>query len=83
MSLTCYILLTFKQDRKIIAMYQFDMSVYTKIFLKFNSIFWPTGDGTEFFLYASERRGYYPIWQVKIIMIIKFKIIYNHESLTI
>ncbi|KAM0937677.1 putative oxidoreductase [Dioscorea sansibarensis] len=50
-------------DRKIIAMYQFDMSVYTKIFLKFNSTFWPTGDGTEFFLYASERRGYYPIWQ--------------------
>ncbi|XP_074574570.1 polyamine oxidase 1-like [Curcuma longa] len=50
-------------DWKILAIYQFDMSVYTKIFLKFPSTFWPRGNGTEFFLYASERRGYYPIWQ--------------------
>ncbi|KAH7665500.1 N(8)-acetylspermidine oxidase (propane-1,3-diamine-forming) protein [Dioscorea alata] len=48
---------------KILALYQFDMAVYTKIFIKFNETFWPTGNGTEFFLYASERRGYYPIWQ--------------------
>lgn len=73
----------FKQDKKIIAMYQFDMSVYTKIFLKFNSTFWPTGDGTEFFLYASERRGYYPIWQVNKITIIKFKVIHNYANITI
>ncbi|WOK95463.1 polyamine oxidase [Canna indica] len=48
---------------KILAMYQFDMSVYTKIFLKFPYKFWPRGNGTNFFLYASERRGYYPVWQ--------------------
>ncbi|ONK59784.1 uncharacterized protein A4U43_C08F10600 [Asparagus officinalis] len=48
---------------KILAVYQFDMAVYTKIFLKFPYRFWPGGNGTEFFLYASERRGYYPIWQ--------------------
>ncbi|XP_042498769.1 polyamine oxidase 6-like [Macadamia integrifolia] len=48
---------------KIMAMYQFDMSIYTKIFLKFPYKFWPTGNGTEFFLYAHERRGYYTIWQ--------------------
>lgn len=48
---------------KILAMYQFDMAVYTKIFLKFPHKFWPEGNGTEFFLYVSERRGYYPIWQ--------------------
>lgn len=46
-------------------MYQLDMSVYTKIFLKFPRKFWPDGPGTEFFLYASNRRGYYPVWQVK------------------
>ncbi|KAJ6836398.1 polyamine oxidase-like [Iris pallida] len=48
---------------KIMALYQFDMAVYTKIFLKFPHRFWPLGKGTKFFLYASERRGYYPVWQ--------------------
>uniref|UniRef100_A0A0D9XIZ7 Amine oxidase domain-containing protein n=1 Tax=Leersia perrieri TaxID=77586 RepID=A0A0D9XIZ7_9ORYZ len=48
---------------KNMAMYQFDMAVYTKIFLKFPSKFWPDGPGTEFFLYASSRRGYFPVWQ--------------------
>ncbi|XP_038978175.1 polyamine oxidase 1-like [Phoenix dactylifera] len=48
---------------KILAIYQFDMAVYTKIFLKFPYKFWPEGNGTEFFIYTSERRGYYPIWQ--------------------
>ncbi|KAG0456792.1 hypothetical protein HPP92_024580 [Vanilla planifolia] len=48
---------------KIVAIYEFDMAIYTKIFLKFPSSFWPTGNGTQFFLYASERRGYYTIWQ--------------------
>jgi polyamine oxidase len=45
------------------SIYQFDMAVYTKIFLKFPKRFWPDGPGTEFFLYASGRRGYYPVWQ--------------------
>ena len=40
------------------------MAVYTKIFLKFPYKFWPAGNGTEFFLYAHEKRGYYTIWQV-------------------
>ncbi|CAA6657429.1 unnamed protein product [Spirodela intermedia] len=48
---------------KILAIYQFNMAVYTKIFVNFPSKFWPSGNGTEFFLYASERRGYYPVWQ--------------------
>ncbi|CAL4933136.1 unnamed protein product [Urochloa decumbens] len=48
---------------KTFSLYQFDMAVYTKIFLKFPKRFWPVGSGTEFFLYASSRRGYYPIWQ--------------------
>jgi polyamine oxidase len=48
---------------KIVPIYQFDMAVYTKIFLKFPKRFWPEGPGTEFFLYASGRRGYYPVWQ--------------------
>ncbi|CAA6661179.1 unnamed protein product [Spirodela intermedia] len=48
---------------KILAIYQFSMAVYTKIFVNFPSKFWPSGNGTEFFLYASERRGYYPVWQ--------------------
>lgn len=48
---------------KILAVYQFDMAVYTKIFVKFPYKFWPTGNGTEFFVYAHEKRGYYPIWQ--------------------
>ncbi|KAF8378293.1 hypothetical protein HHK36_029632 [Tetracentron sinense] len=48
---------------KILALYKLDMGVYTKIFLKFPYKFWPTGNGTEFFLYASERRGYFAPWQ--------------------
>ncbi|KAF5189575.1 Polyamine oxidase protein [Thalictrum thalictroides] len=40
-----------------------DVIVYTKIFLKFPYKFWPCGPGTEFFLYAHERRGYYTFWQ--------------------
>jgi hypothetical protein len=40
------------------------MAVYTKIFVKFPKRFWPEGEGREFFLYASTRRGYYGIWQV-------------------
>ncbi|KAJ4795755.1 Polyamine oxidase [Rhynchospora pubera] len=48
---------------KILAMYEFDMAVYTKIFVKFPTKFWPEGNGTQFFLYANERRGYYGIWQ--------------------
>uniref|UniRef100_A0A0E0M0H1 Amine oxidase domain-containing protein n=1 Tax=Oryza punctata TaxID=4537 RepID=A0A0E0M0H1_ORYPU len=48
---------------KILAIYQFDMAVYTKIFVKFPKKFWPEGAGREFFLYASTRRGYYAVWQ--------------------
>nr|ACF82996.1 unknown [Zea mays] len=48
---------------KVRAIYQFDMAVYTKIFLKFPRKFWPEGKGREFFLYASSRRGYYGVWQ--------------------
>ncbi|EAZ44485.1 hypothetical protein OsJ_29104 [Oryza sativa Japonica Group] len=48
---------------KILAIYQFDMAVYTKIFVKFPKKFWPEGAGREFFLYASTRRGYYGVWQ--------------------
>ncbi|KAI3877774.1 hypothetical protein MKX03_019214 [Papaver bracteatum] len=48
---------------KLLSIYQFDMAVYTKIFLKFPHKFWPTGNGTEFFIYAHKKRGYYPIWQ--------------------
>lgn len=59
-------LIKFKPDLpewKILAIYQFDMAVYTKIFLKFPYKFWPEGNGTQFFLYANERRGYYGVWQ--------------------
>ncbi|XP_038724684.1 polyamine oxidase 1-like [Tripterygium wilfordii] len=48
---------------KKVAISDFNMAVYTKIFLKFPYTFWPIGPGTEFFLYAHENRGYYPIWQ--------------------
>ncbi|XP_039777517.1 polyamine oxidase 1 isoform X2 [Panicum virgatum] len=48
---------------KVVAIYQFDMAVYTKIFVKFPKRFWPEGKGREFFLYASSRRGYYAAWQ--------------------
>ncbi|KAL8171490.1 hypothetical protein V2J09_023294 [Rumex salicifolius] len=40
-----------------------DVMVYTKIFLKFPSCFWPCGQGKEFFIYAHERRGFYTFWQ--------------------
>ena len=52
------------QPWKILAMYQFDMAVYTKIHLKFPHRFWPNGNGTQFFTYAHEKRGYYTAWQV-------------------
>lgn len=52
------------QAWKILALYQFDMGVYTKIFLKFPRRFWPTGSGTRFFFYVHEKRGYYTAWQV-------------------
>lgn len=55
----------FHQSWKILAIYQFDMAVYTKIFVKFPKKFWPEGAGREFFLYASTRRGYYGVWQVQ------------------
>uniref|UniRef100_A0A803L8N4 Amine oxidase domain-containing protein n=1 Tax=Chenopodium quinoa TaxID=63459 RepID=A0A803L8N4_CHEQI len=45
------------------AISEFSIGVYTKIFLKFPRTFWPVGNGTEFFLYVHERRGYYAIWQ--------------------
>ncbi|CAO2819091.1 unnamed protein product [Amaranthus hypochondriacus] len=45
------------------AIQEFSIGIYTKIFLKFPHAFWPTGNGTEFFLYVHERRGYYAIWQ--------------------
>ncbi|KAF7041391.1 hypothetical protein CFC21_051197 [Triticum aestivum] len=48
---------------KILSIYQFDMAVYTKIFVKFPRKFWPEGKGREFFLYASSRRGYYGVWR--------------------
>ncbi|KAL9231246.1 hypothetical protein vseg_006497 [Gypsophila vaccaria] len=40
-----------------------DVMVYTKIFLKFPYMFWPSGQEREFFIYAHERRGYYTFWQ--------------------
>ena len=52
------------QPWKILAMYQFDMAVYTKIHLRFPHRFWPNGNGTQFFMYAHEKRGYYTAWQV-------------------
>ncbi|ESR59050.1 polyamine oxidase 1 [Citrus sinensis] len=48
---------------KKLAINNFNMAIYTKIFMKFPYKFWPTGPGTEFFIYAHERRGYFPIWQ--------------------
>ncbi|KAJ8620704.1 hypothetical protein MRB53_029233 [Persea americana] len=45
------------------AIQKVDVIVYTKIFLKFPYKFWPCGPGTEFFLYAHEKRGYYTFWQ--------------------
>jgi len=50
-------------DWKQIAIETFQMGVYTKIFFQFPSdkIFWDKSK--ELFLYASPKRGYYPIWQ--------------------
>lgn len=48
---------------KLLAIYKWDMVDYCKIFMKFPSKFWPTGAGTEFFMYVHERRGYYNFWQ--------------------
>ncbi|KAL3693588.1 hypothetical protein R1sor_007239 [Riccia sorocarpa] len=48
---------------KLEAIFEFDMAVYTKIFLKFPYKFWRTDNGTELFLYADDSRGYYPVWQ--------------------
>ena len=45
------------------AIQTFQMGVYTKIFFQFppDQVFWDKE--TEFFLYASPQRGYYPVWQ--------------------
>ncbi|KAG0597932.1 hypothetical protein M758_12G031200 [Ceratodon purpureus] len=48
---------------KLKSIYTFNMAVYTKIFLKFPRTFWNTHPGAKFFVYADERRGYYPIWE--------------------
>eukprot|EP00253_Pinus_taeda_P006421 PITA_06421 len=59
-------LIEFKPDLplwKLLAIYRWDMVDYCKIFMKFPFKFWPTGPGTEFFLYAHEKRGYYSFWQ--------------------
>ena len=50
-------------DWKKIAIQTFQMGVYTKIFFQFppDQIFWD--NSTQFFLYASPTRGYYPVWQ--------------------
>ena len=42
------------------AISKLDVVFYTKIFLKFDKQFW---DDNEFILYASKRRGFYPVWQ--------------------
>jgi polyamine oxidase len=47
---------------KDVAIANFQMGTYTKIFLQFNETFWD--EETQFFLYASPtERGYYPVWQ--------------------
>lgn len=59
-------LIKFKPDLplwKLLSIYRWDMVIYCKIFMKFPSKFWPTGPGTEFFIYAHEQRGYYNFWQ--------------------
>ena len=50
-------------DWKNDAIQTFPMGIYTKIFFQFppDKVFWDTS--TEYFLYASITRGYYPIWQ--------------------
>ncbi|CAI0545780.1 unnamed protein product [Linum tenue] len=48
---------------KRVAISDFSMATYTKIFIKFPHKFWPTGPGTEVFFYAHQHHGYYPIWK--------------------
>ncbi|KAG5134734.1 hypothetical protein JHK82_025922 [Glycine max] len=48
---------------KLEAIEKCDVTVYTKIFLKFPYQFWPSGPGNEFFIYAHDQRGYYTFWQ--------------------
>ena len=50
-------------DWKKIAIQTFQMGVYSKIFFQFppDKIFWD--NSTQYFLYASPLRGYYPVWQ--------------------
>ncbi|CAL1367657.1 unnamed protein product [Linum trigynum] len=49
---------------KRMAISDFSMTIYTKIFIKFPYKFWPSGEpGTEIFLYTHIQRGYYPVWQ--------------------
>ena len=55
---------TMKQRWKFEGIEKCDVMVYTKIFLKFPDMFWPSGPEMEFFIYAHERRGYYTFWQV-------------------
>ncbi|KAL3622543.1 polyamine oxidase1, flavin-containing amine oxidoreductase [Castilleja foliolosa] len=40
-----------------------EIMVYTKVFLKFPSKFWPCAPEKEFFIYAHKQRGYYTFWQ--------------------
>lgn len=42
-------------------LYKFDMNTYTKIYMNFPSNFW--GYEEEFFIYADNKRGYYPVWE--------------------
>jgi polyamine oxidase len=58
------LILNMNQLWKRLAISDFSMTIYTKIFLKFPYKFWPSGPGTEFFLYTHVRRGYYPLWQL-------------------
>ncbi|XP_027354836.1 polyamine oxidase 1-like [Abrus precatorius] len=48
---------------KVEAIQKCDITVYTKIFLKFPYKFWPSEPEKEFFIYAHDRRGYYTFWQ--------------------
>ena len=45
------------------AIQTFPMGIYTKIFFQFppDKVFWDKN--TQYFLYASRTRGYYPLWQ--------------------
>eukprot|EP01018_Ginkgo_biloba_P022631 Gb_10592 [translate_table: standard] len=51
---------------KLLSIFKFDMVDFTKIYLKFPYKFWPSGPGTESFIYADEKRGYYTIWKASI-----------------